>query len=388
MLTSTFPRNKADIRGTIFHLSKKLSLSNIKIQVIAPIDYNALTQEMFGEIQVYRFQYFIPIRLQKLTYGFGMPVNLRISLLAKLQLPLYLFVAFLRCLSLTRQNDVIHAHWALNGLVGVLIKKISNKPLILTVRGSDLRLMPKIITKIVLNNCDAIISPHPELTNYLKGYNMTNIAEIPNLIDEEKFNENVDFSDIQVDLKKNGNTTVTFVAGLNEFKDPITFIRSIPHVIKIDPAISFCLVGDGVLKGKIIDLIQNYELENYVIVLGNRNDINKIMNASTIFVALSPVENIWSNAIIEAMMCRIPCIITKSGTTEQHLTHKENAFLIPPMDEIALADAILTLATDSNLRVKLANGAKRLLIENGFTSDTIITDTIELYKKVLGYMSK
>jgi glycosyltransferase involved in cell wall biosynthesis len=383
MLTSTFPRNKEGIRGTIFALSEKLSQSNIKVQVVAPIDYNALSQETFGEVQVYRFQYFIPKRLQKLTYGYGMPVNLRVSLLAKLQLPLYLFVAFFRCLLLARHNDIIHAHWTLNGLAGVMVKKISNKPLILTVRGSDLRLMPRIIIKFVLNNCNAIISPHPELTNYLNGYNVTNLVEIPNLINEEKFNENIDSSDIHEDLKINGKTVVTFVAGLNEFKDPITFIKSMPHVIKIDSSISFCVVGDGVLKDEIIDLVHNYELENHVFVLGNRNDVNKILNASTIFVALSPIENIWSNAIIEAMMCNIPCIITKSGTTEQYLTHEENAFLIPPKDEVALADAILTLATDVNLRIKLANGAKQLLVKNRFTSDTIIADTIEVYKKSL-----
>ena len=58
--------------------------------------------------------------------------------------------------------------------------------------------------------------------------------------------------------------------------------------------------------------------------------------------------------------------------------HDVNAFLVPPDDPVALADAISVLARDPALRARLG-AAGRAMVEAEFSSTRIGTDIVALY---------
>mgnify|MGYP001618596310 FL=1 len=149
------------------------------------------------------------------------------------------------------------------------------------------------------------------------------------------------------------------------------------------------LVGDGPLKNEILLFIKKNKLEKNVFLLGKRDDINVILQASTLYVALGPKSNLFSGGIREAMISKVPCIITKAVTDfgkiyePRYYRHKEYAYLIPKEDPAALADAILVLLKNDRLRRKLAKNGPKFLEEFGFKKDIVVKQTIELYKKLI-----
>ena len=177
---------------------------------------------------------------------------------------------------------------------------------------------------------DAIISPHPEITGLLHSLGDFKVKEIPNVIDESLFNPDIPSSGIREELGIKTTHVITFVARLNEFKDPLTLVKSIPFVVEQEPDVTFLIAGDGPLIEEVRSLVEALGIQKYVKVLGNRQDVNRILKISSVFVALSPYENIWSLVIIEAMKMGVPCIVTRAGTTEKYLRHNTDAILVPP----------------------------------------------------------
>jgi glycosyltransferase involved in cell wall biosynthesis len=266
--------------------------------------------------------------------------------------------------------DIIHAHTVFpDGVAGALLRKhMIDKPLCITAHGSDVRLLSQnplckdqIIRVLVAS--DAIISGHPEITGLVRHLGRDEVAEIPNGVDLEKFNPRISGDRIRKECNVREEHIISFIANLIPFKDPETFVRSVPLVLRERDDIRFLVVGDGPLRVSIENLSRALEVDEYVIFAGRRKDVNLILAASDIFVALSPVENIWSTTILESMAAGTPCIVTKAGTTERHLMHGETAYLIEKKNPKALAEAILHLLSNKEMCLKLAQNGRRLVQE-------------------------
>jgi len=358
----------------ILDLALSLSDKGYTIIVLAPLAKGALREENWNGLIIYRFPYFYPEKSMKLAYGEGFLYNIRRSSLALFQIPFFFLYEFLYGLTIARKEkvSVIHAHWLIpQGLVSVFIKYFYPVRNIVTVHGSDIRTPPKWLSKVILRRMDAIISPHPEITSLLRSIGDFPVWEIPNVIDESSFNPDIPSSGLKEELNIRTTHVVTFVARLNDFKDPVTFVKSIPLIIDQEPDVTFLIAGDGPLMEEIRTIVQDPGVRNHVRVLGNRQDVNRILKISSIFVAMSPYENIWSLVIIEAMKMGVPCIITNAGTTEKYLRADVDAILIPPRDERILARQVLRLLHDDNLKNSLAEKG-RILMESNFSTEHIV----------------
>ena len=71
------------------------------------------------------------------------------------------------------------------------------------------------------------------------------------------------------------------------------------------------LVGQGVEEEKIRHKVHNYNLDNAVIFMGARNDVNEILQAMDIFVLPSRFEGLGI-VLIEAQVAGLPCVTTKN----------------------------------------------------------------------------
>jgi glycosyltransferase involved in cell wall biosynthesis len=375
-ITSGFPRKPEDpMARFILDFAVSLSDKDYAIVVLAPLAEGALREENWNGLKIYRFPYFYPEKYMKLAYGDGLLFNIKKSYLATFQIPFFFLSEFLYGLKIARKEKVsiIHAHWLIpQGLISVFIKCVYPVKNVVTVHGSDIRIPPNWLSKLILRKMDAIISPHPEITRVLRSLGDFPIYEIPNVIDESLFNPDTSPSGIKDDLEITTTHVITFVARLNEFKDPITFVKSIPFVVEQEPDVTFLIAGDGPLMGDVRTLIESLEVQKYVRVLGNRQDVNRILKISSVFVAMSPYENIWSLVIIEAMKMGVPCIITNSGTTQKYLRANVDAILIPSRDERTLAREIIRLLHDNNLRNNLCERG-RILMDSHFSTEHIVS---------------
>ena len=390
ILTTSYPRFKGDYAGIFIHnLAKNLVKNGIKVKVVAPNDFKTKSNEIIDEVEIFRFNYWFIKKHQKLCYGGGIPNNIKNSLLAKLQIPFFIFSFFLNSLTISKKCKIIHAHFLLSGFISIPIKFLTKKSLITTVHGSDLRSIStlKIIKKFMIK-IDYFISPHPELTEILNKFNIDgkNILEIPNIISfgEYEFEDSKDsIKCVNNEFGLKNEQVVTYITRFNEMKDPLTFIKSIPYVIQKRKNVKFFLIGDGPLMGDVKQLVKKLEIDSYVILPGYRDDIRRFLERTDIFLTISNVENIWSMTLIEAIKTGVPCILTKVGYTKKIFTNFENACLISSGDPKELSLAILKLLKDDKLRKKLSENAKILIAEKGFNNNKIIKRTICVYQKLL-----
>jgi glycosyltransferase involved in cell wall biosynthesis len=136
------------------------------------------------------------------------------------------------------------------------------------------------------------------------------------------------------------------VARLDRLKDHATAIRTIERVAGRCPRARLVLVGDGPERGTIEELVGHRSLRDNVRLLGERDDVPRLLAASDIALLTSISEGI-PLALIEAMAARRAVVSTQVGGVAEVVADGQTGLLAPAGDDTALAEHILLLADDS-----------------------------------------
>ena len=217
------------------------------------------------------------------------------------------------------------------------------------------------------------------------------LADIKHLIDFSRFKDTPSRRDeVREELGlASDDFVVTFVGRLYDFKDPMTFIRAAGLVRDRSESrtqtgrFRFLLVGYGEQYDQCRELARQLNLGDTLIMTGHRDDIHRLLAAGDVFTTLSPVENCFAATILEAMTARKPVILTDAGYTAEAFLHDKYAYLIPPRDPEALAEAILKLHRDRDLKMRLGKAGPACLRHLGFDRDKIVSQTLALYDQVI-----
>jgi glycosyltransferase involved in cell wall biosynthesis len=92
--------------------------------------------------------------------------------------------------------------------------------------------------------------------------------------------------------------------------------------------------------------------------LGNRSDMPAVYAALDVFVLPSYREG-FSRSAMEAAACGTAMVLSDIRGCREIGTHEREVLLVPPRDEDALADAVLRLLVDDDLRVALATASRQ-----------------------------
>jgi len=120
------------------------------------------------------------------------------------------------------------------------------------------------------------------------------------------------------------------------------------------------ILGTGEDKAELKQLTEDLGILEKVLFLGFQKNPYKFMNGASLFV-LSSLSESFALVIPEAMACGVPVISTDcpSGPREI-ITNGNNGILVPPANEKILAEAMLSLLRDKNLRKQFSiEGKKR-----------------------------
>ena len=240
----------------------------------------------------------------------------------------------IRCIN--RNNikfDFIHAHFAYpSGNIASEIKKLFNKPLIITAHAYDIleeQSKNSVInlSKKALLNSDFIITVSENNKNVLnKRLNeKKNIIIIPNSYDEEIFN-----SQNKIETRKDLNLPINKkilinVGSLEEIKRHKDLIKAMP---KLSNNIILLIIGDGILQDNLKSQVKRLNLNERVKFLGkiDQKNISRYLNASDLFVMTSRSEGL-PTAMIESFGTGTPCVATNVGGIPQ-LVNEKNGILI------------------------------------------------------------
>jgi glycosyltransferase involved in cell wall biosynthesis len=160
-----------------------------------------------------------------------------------------------------------------------------------------------------------------------------------------------------------------WVGSLDERRDPVAVVRATEQT-----ATTLLVVGEGPLRGEV-----ERAAGPHVHVLGQRNDVPRLLGAADFFVLMSEREGL-SFALIEAMAHGLPSIV--SDIPENVEAVGDTGIPVPYGDSDAVAEAFRRLTREESTRDALAERARRRAVEH-FSAERMIERTRAVYDEVL-----
>ncbi|MGH9072494.1 MAG: glycosyltransferase family 4 protein [Acidimicrobiales bacterium] len=133
------------------------------------------------------------------------------------------------------------------------------------------------------------------------------------------------------------------------------------EALTLVPMARLLLVGDGGERARLEGLAATLGVADRVIFTGWADNARDLLQGCDLLVAPSRVEG-CSLVAIEAMLGGLPVVATRVGGIPEVVVDGETALLVPPEDPVALADAIVLLLADPELRLRMGcRGRERAL---------------------------
>jgi glycosyltransferase involved in cell wall biosynthesis len=291
---------------------------------------------------------------------------------------------------LRKENiQILHAHLFHANLLVATIGKLAQIPAIIATRhsveiGGTLR---EAVNRQSRPLCDAVITVSREVHQaeiQRSGTDRAKVVMIPGGVQVEEFLEpdKVAMEQIKADWDLQSN--IRLIGTVGRFVPPKGYSHLLDalHTANAQyPGVRSLLVGDGPLRAAMETKAEALGLLENVIFTGTRRDIPEILALLNVFV----LPSLWEGlpiALLEAMAAGLPVVATAVGGTPEVVIDGVTGFLVPPRDPEALADAILRLLRDPDLRQRMGEAGRARVTEH-FSVEQMVRKTEALYEQLL-----
>lgn len=181
---------------------------------------------------------------------------------------------------------------------------------------------------------------------------------------------------------------VGMLGRLTPNKGHMVLLEAIPRIVeKVGDGIVFLIVGGpsvgedrygDALKKKVREM----NIGERVIFTGQKEEISDFLSLMDIYVMPSHKES-FGLSLLEAMAHRLPVVVTAAGGPLEVVEEGVSGLFVPPRDPDRLADAIVRLVADPDLRRHLGDGARRRVEEN-FSEEKMVDGIVSVYRSASG----
>lgn len=138
---------------------------------------------------------------------------------------------------------------------------------------------------------------------------------------------------------------IGFVGRLQDQKNPLYLPTIMKAVLTRNKRAKMIIVGEGRMRKELEDKIKEYGFNSSMFLLGNRTDVNKLMQAMDVFVLPSLHEGL-PYVVVEAQASGLKCFISDGITTEVDVTGSVKFLNLLP-DASNWGEAIVTESKSS-----------------------------------------
>jgi glycosyltransferase involved in cell wall biosynthesis len=117
------------------------------------------------------------------------------------------------------------------------------------------------------------------------------------------------------------------------------------------------VVGEGNRKEKLSAQILQLGLASHVFMVGFQSDVRPYLHAANAFVLTSYKEGL-PFAVLEAMACGLPCVVTNVGGNAEAVAHNETGLIVKPGSPSEVAEAVSYLVTHPEERARMSRAAR------------------------------
>ena len=248
-----------------------------------------------------------------------------------------------------------------NSLVRLLGPLYGRWAVLRAIRSSDTRLVKSLRDKEILKSrygIDTIYVPD--------GVN-EELLNTPNKAEEFRARYNIN------------DPFVVYVGRLHRLKGIDVLIKAISIATKEEPTLTAVIIGPGDQR-PYRELANRLGVERNVVFTGFVSEEMKIgaLDASTALIlpSISNYAEAYSLAITEAWARGKPVVASTVGEIPYRVKHMINGILVPPKNPQKLAETIITLLNDENLRTKLGTEGRKSIL----TWSEIATKITSIYE--------
>lgn len=164
-------------------------------------------------------------------------------------------------------------------------------------------------------------------------------------------------------------------------KDYPSLLRAFASVQTASRRAWLVLCGDGPEGARLRTMAQDLGIADRTVFTGFRDDVPDVLSAFDIFCLPSVTEGM-SNAILEAMASRLPCVATRVGGNGELVTHGVTGLLVPTLNPDRLAESLTYLVTDEVAAARMSK-ASRDRAESRFSLDGMVRNYEDLYETLV-----
>lgn len=151
------------------------------------------------------------------------------------------------------------------------------------------------------------------------------------------------------------------------------------RVAKEEPSAQLLLVGNGRLRQREESRVIRDQVRN-VRFLGFRRDVPSLLAAADLLVLPSRREGL-PRSILEAMAVGLPVVATDVRGCRDLVEHGRNGLLVKVGDVEGLAQAIVTLLGDRELRERMGREGRTKV--EAYSLDRVLEETAAIYRRFL-----
>lgn len=166
-----------------------------------------------------------------------------------------------------------------------------------------------------------------------------------------------------------GENAVLFVGRIVEAKGVNLLLDAFVTVARSAADARLVFIGAGDLAARIVPFAKSHGLEGRISVVGHVPNralppyfrAAKVVATPSITTASSAEQVGMVN--IQSMACGTPVVTSDAGAIPEFVIHTQSGLVVPERDVRALADALISVLTDSQLHSRLSAGGRRLAEE-------------------------
>jgi glycosyltransferase involved in cell wall biosynthesis len=256
------------------------------------------------------------------------------------------------------------------------------KPLVLTIHDPryhvgdrESQKTPQIIMDFGFHHADQLIV-HSKQSKQVVVEQLRIPAEIVQFIPLIALGDDAAQDQIQED-----NSLILFFGRIWEYKGLEYLIRAEPLITAQVPEARIVIAGQGEDFARYRRMMvhpEHFIVYNEYVLPDKRKELFR--QAS--IVALPYIDASQSGVIPVAYTFAKPVVATAVGGLPEMVDHGQTGYLVPPRDEKALADAIVRLLQDKELRYRLGTNGKRK-IDTEYSPEVVAQQTLAVYQRAI-----
>ena len=215
----------------------------------------------------------------------------------------------------------------------------------------------KLLTKLLYPSADAIVFQ----TNRAKVYFNEKIQKKSEIIPNPIM--------VNAEAIKETEKKIVSVGRLASQKNQLMLIEAFYEVAKKHPDYTLYIYGEGNLRQKLTERIEELNLSGKVFLPGNILNLHEKIADAQVFALPSDYEGL-SNALLEAMTMGLPCVSTSCAGADEYIENEKNGLLVPVGDTKAMEKALLYMIENPQKRVMMGCEAKKA--SQSFSSENIL----------------